>query len=115
MVHPWSLGDLPNDLTEDTLVIGIYVSDFHRDWPWDEKRWTFVHSRMTELTSECWLGDAASIAAALQGATSVRGFIEAHLASWIPSFGQFSPLPALFPEVERRCDSFSKWWNMIAR
>ena len=115
LVHPWSFGDLPNDLSEDTLVIGIYVSDFHRDWPWDEKRWTFVHSRMAELAHECWWGDAASIAAALQGATSVRGFIETHLASWLLSLGQFSPLPALFPKVERRCDSFSKWWNIVSR
>jgi deoxyribodipyrimidine photo-lyase len=37
LVHPWSLGDLPADLPKDSLVIGIFVSEFHRAWPWSEK------------------------------------------------------------------------------
>jgi deoxyribodipyrimidine photo-lyase len=115
LVHPWSLGNLPSDLAKDTLVIGVYLSEFHRDWPWDERRWLFVQSRMNELASECWFGDALSIAAALEGAARVRGVMEAHIASLLPALGQFSPAPALFDEVERRCDSFSKWWNVVAR
>lgn len=115
LVHPWSLGDLPADLAKDTLVIGVYLSEFHLDWPWDERRWLFVQTRMNELASECWFGDALSIAAALEGATRVRGVMEAHVASLLPAVGQFSPVPALFDEVERRCDSFSKWWNIVSR
>ncbi|MFX5999250.1 hypothetical protein ABTF05_23000, partial [Acinetobacter baumannii] len=29
LVHPWSLGDLPADLPADTIVVGLYLSDFH--------------------------------------------------------------------------------------
>lgn len=115
LVHPWSLGDLPADLDPNTLVIGIYLSDFHRDWPWDERRWLFVQSRMKELASECWFGDALSVGFALEGASRVRGVMDAHIASWLPALGQFSPAPALFAEVDRRCDSFSKWWNIVSK
>ena len=34
LVHPWSLGALPDDLPPQTLVIGVLVDDFHRAWPW---------------------------------------------------------------------------------
>ena len=115
LVHPWSLGELPADLPKDSLVIGIFVSDFHRNWPWDEKRWLFVQSRMAELTSECWYGDRLSIELALQDAKQVVGVSEAHIAAWLPSSGQYIPSPTLFPNVERRCDSFSKWWQLVSK
>lgn len=115
LVHPWSLGDLPADLPKDTLVIGIFVSEFHRAWPWDERRWLFVQSRMAELASECWYGDRLSIELALQGAKRLGGVSEAHIAPWLPSAGQYIPSPALFPNVERRCDSFSKWWRLVSQ
>jgi deoxyribodipyrimidine photo-lyase len=115
LVHPWSLGDVPSDLPKDSLVIGFFVSDFHRNWPWDEKRWLFVKSRMAELTSECWYGDRLSIELALQDAKQVGGVSEAHIASWLPSSGMYRSQPALFPNVERRCDSFSKWWQLVSK
>lgn len=115
LVHPWNLGELPADLPKDSLVIGIFVSDFHRNWPWDEKRWLFVKSRMAELTSECWYGDRLSIELALQDAKQVGGVSEAHIAAWLPSSGMYRSQPALFPNVERRCDSFSKWWQLVSK
>lgn len=115
LVHPWNLGELPADLPKDSLVIGIFVSDFHRNWPWDEKRWLFVKSRMAELTSECWYGDRLSIELALQDAKQVGGVNEAHIAPWLPTAGQYIPSPTLFPNVERRCDSFSKWWQLVSK
>jgi deoxyribodipyrimidine photo-lyase len=115
LVHPWNLGDVPSDLPKDSLVIGIFVSDFHRNWPWDEKRWLFVQSRMAELISECWYGDRLSIELALQEAKQVGGVSEAHIASWLPSSGMYRSQPALFPNVERRCDSFSKWWQLVSK
>jgi deoxyribodipyrimidine photo-lyase len=109
------LGELPADLPKDSLVIGIFVSDFHRNWPWDEKRWLFVQSRMAELTSECWYGDRLSIELALQDAKQVGGVSEEHIAPWLPTAGQFIPSPVLFSKVERRCDSFSKWWQLVSK
>ena len=115
LVHPWNLGELPADLPKDSLVIGIFVSDFHRNWLWDEKRWLLVQSRMAELTSECWYGDRLSIELALQDAKQVGGVSGAHIAAWLPSSGMYRSQPALFPNVERRCDSFSKWWQLVSK
>jgi deoxyribodipyrimidine photo-lyase len=115
LVHPWSLGDLPADLPKDTLVIGIFVSEFHRAWPWNEKRWLFVQSRMAELASDCWYGDRLSIELALQGAKRLGGMSEAHIGPWLPTAGKFISSPTLFSNVERRCDSFSKWWRLVSQ
>lgn len=38
LVHPWSLGELPASLPAGTQVIGVFVADFHRVWPLNERR-----------------------------------------------------------------------------
>jgi deoxyribodipyrimidine photo-lyase len=115
LVHPWSLGELPSALPADTLVIGVFVADFHRAWPWNERRWKFVASRMAELAVQRWHGDAAAIGAALQGARRVRSIDEPHLAPWLARWAECEAAPALFPPVDRRCDSFSQWWARASR
>jgi deoxyribodipyrimidine photo-lyase len=110
LVHPWCLGELPR-LPPDTAVIGIAVADFHRLWPWSEQRWHFVGSRMAELARERWHGDANAIGLALQGARCVRSVDEPHLAPWLTRWARCESAPALFPVVDRRCDSFSQWWR----
>jgi deoxyribodipyrimidine photo-lyase len=115
LAHPWTLGPLPADLPADTTVIGIFVADFHRAWPWSERRWHFVGRRMAELAPTRWHGDAAAIGAALRHARSVRSIAEPHLAAWLPDWADCAPAPALFPPVECRCDSFSQWWTRASR
>ena len=114
LVHPWSLG-APPELPADTLVLGLLVSDFHRTWPWSERRWRFVGTRMAELTSQCWHGDAAAIGAALAGARRVRCLDEPHLAPWLARWAACQAAPALFPPVARPCDAFSQWWTRASR
>ncbi|MDP3225923.1 MAG: FAD-binding domain-containing protein [Rubrivivax sp.] len=115
LVHPWSLGALPAKLPASVVVIGIFVADFHSGWPWNAQRWRFVGSRMAELASERWHGDAAAIGAALQGARSVRSIDEPHLAPWLTKWAACEAAPALFAQVDRRCDSFSQWWTRTSR
>ncbi|MGJ7581864.1 FAD-binding domain-containing protein [Variovorax sp. RHLX14] len=115
LVHPWSLGDLPATLPADTLVIGVFVADFHRAWPWSERRWDFVGRRMAELTSQSWHGDASAIGIALNAARSVRSIDEPHLAPWLTDWAACEVVPALFPPIDQRCDSFSKWWTRASR
>ena len=115
LVHPWSLGELPAALPADTLVIGVFVADFHHTWPWSEQRWNFVGRRMAEITADCWHGDAAAIGAALQGARKVRSIDEPHLTPWLPRWAVCEAAPALFPPVDQRCDSFSQWWARASR
>jgi deoxyribodipyrimidine photo-lyase len=115
LVHPWSLGVLPAALPPDTLVIGVAVADFHRAWPWSERRWRFVCSRMAELAPQRWYGNAAAIGAALADARRVRSIDEPHLTPWLANWAGCEVLPALFPQVDRRCDSFSQWWARATR
>jgi deoxyribodipyrimidine photo-lyase len=115
LVHPWSLGALPASLSPDALVLGIAVADFHQAWPWNERRWHFVSRRMGELAALRWCADAATLGAALQGARRVRSVDEPHLAPWLTRWAACDAAPALFPTVDRRCDSFSQWWNRASR
>jgi deoxyribodipyrimidine photo-lyase len=115
LVHPWSLGELPASLPADTQVIGIFLADFHRAWPWNERRWHFVGSRMAELASERWYADAHVIGAAMKSARSVRTLGEPHLAPSLARLAECETARELFPPVHRRCDSFSQWWNRVSR
>lgn len=115
LVHPWSLGELPADLPAHTLVIGIFIADFHHHWPWSERRWHFVGSRMAEITAHRWHADAATIRAALQGARSVRSIDDPHLSPWLAHWAVCDKASELFPSVDRRCDSFSQWWTRAVR
>jgi deoxyribodipyrimidine photo-lyase len=115
LVHPWNLGDLPTSLPANTVVVGVFITDFHRTWPWSERRWRFVASRMAELAALRWQGDAAALGAALQGAAQVRSVDEPHLAPWLTRLAVCEAAVGLFPAVARRCDSFSQWWTRASR
>jgi deoxyribodipyrimidine photo-lyase len=115
LVHPWSLGELPTELRPDVLVVGLAVAEFHRAWPWNEKRWQFVSSGLGELAAIRWYGDAAAMGAALKGARSVRAVGEPHMTPWLAQWADCMPAPTLFPVVERRCDSFTQWWKRATR
>ncbi len=115
LVHPWSLGELPASLPDDTQVIGVFLADFHSAWPWNERRWHFVGSRMVELTSQRWHASAGDIVAALKSARRVRTIDEPHLAPSLTRSADCEAPPALFRPVDQRCDSFSQWWNRATR
>lgn len=115
LMHPWSLAELPSELSANARVIGIFVREFHHAWPWNERRWHFVTSRMNALAAECWFGDADAIGAALQASRSVRSIDEPHLAAWLDRWAVCDRAPALFPPIEQRCDSFSQWWTRSSR
>ncbi len=115
LVHPWSLGELPASLAADTLILGVFVADFHGGWPWSAQRWRFVGSRMAELAAEQWHGDARAIGAALRCARSVRSIDEPHLARWLPTWAACEAAPELFAPGDRRCSSLSQWWSRASR
>jgi deoxyribodipyrimidine photo-lyase len=115
LVHPWSLGSLPADLSSDTVVIGLLLSDFHRAWPWSARRWQFVGTRMKALAPLCWYCDEATAATALRGARRVRSFAEPHLAPALGRLAVCDDADELFAPIDRRCDSFSQWWSRATR
>jgi deoxyribodipyrimidine photo-lyase len=115
LIHPWNLGPLPAQLPEGVIVLGLYVSDFHCQWPWTERRWNFVGQRMAELADTCWFGSADDLGAALEAARHVRAVAEPHLAHCLSRWAEPAPGSELFPTVERPCHSFSKWWSQATR
>ena len=115
LVHPWNLGELPADLPAATVVIGLLVKDFHRAWPWSERRWRFVCQRMAETTGTIWHADARAIGSALQTSRRVRSTADPHIAPWLEQWADCEEQPALFEPVSRRCDSFSQWWTRTSR
>lgn len=115
LVHPWQLGALPVDLPADTVVMGLWLADFHQAWPWSEARWRFVGTRLAELAGLQWWGDAAAVGCALAAAREVRCVAEPHLQSWLGRWAACLPAPRLFPQVERPCTSFSQWWTRASK
>ena len=115
LVHPWNLGELPISLPKDTVVVGVLLDDFHQAWPWSAHRWTFVASRMAEMVTLRWKGDARAVAEALQAANRVHSVDEPHLRPWLERLATCEAAPALFPAVNGRCDTFSQWWARAVR
>lgn len=115
LVHPWSLGELPPDLPADTVVIGLLLSDFHQVWPWNERRWRFVVSRMREITGICWYADSVSVGRVLANARRIRSVANPHLAAYQEQWAECAPAPLLFPANDRLLPSFSKWWTRASR
>ncbi|MBT9494338.1 MAG: deoxyribodipyrimidine photolyase [Paucibacter sp.] len=119
LLHPWSLGELPPQLPPNTALVFLVVSDFHKAWPWSERRWRFVAQRVAELAREhplqCWHASAAEIGAALAASTRVRSVDEPHLRPWLSAWAECRAAPALFPAVAGPCASFSQWWTRSTR
>lgn len=115
LVHPWSLGALPDDLPPGTIALAVLPADWHRKRPWSEARWRFVGTRMAELAQVRWLADAAVLGRALRAARSVEAIVDPHLdAAWtllLPPGARRRPVARLFVPVERVCGSFSQWWS----
>ena len=70
---------------------------------------------MAALAPERWWCDADGLAAALAGAARVRSVDDPHLTRWLLRSAQLDAPAALFPPVERRCESFSQWWSRTTR
>ncbi len=115
LVHPWALGGLPADLPADALVLGLWLDEFHADWPWSSARWAFVQAGMAALAPVQWHGSAGQVSEALAGARQARSVDEPHLAPWLPRIAQCDAAPTLFAPVTRRCDSFSQWWTRVSK
>jgi deoxyribodipyrimidine photo-lyase len=109
LVHPWSLADVPQGSTP----IAVLSADFHRTWPWSERRWRFVGARMAALTSHRWIGESDALPAALAVARCVRGIRNPHLGATFDAF-DLAPMPRAFADPDTRCRSFSAFWNQQA-
>ena len=115
LVHPWALRAPPPDLPADVVIIGIYLREHHHAWPWPEARWRWVDKAMAAVTQQRWVIDAAGLAAALSSAAGVRSVEDPHITRWLEPIAALDAAPSLFPLVNQRCSSFSKWWTRATR
>ncbi len=116
LVHPWSLGDTPIDLPENTLLVAIIITGWHDQWPWSNRRWNFVTTRQRELASLCWLGNTDELCAGLVQARSVSAIDDPHYSEKLHRLHDdivLRPAPRLFDSVAPVCDSFSQWWRQL--
>ena len=101
MIHPWALAAPASG----RRGIGVFVADFHRRWPWSERRWRFVFDSMRRLTDRIVWCEAPPPATADTVANP-------HLGDWLRP-GQGQPVPRLFADPDRRCRSFSAYWRQV--
>ncbi|MDP3822413.1 MAG: FAD-binding domain-containing protein [Burkholderiales bacterium] len=115
LVHPWALRAPPADLPDSAVVVGVYLREHHDAWAWPEARWRWVDAAMGAVAPERWFLDATSLGAALANAACVRSVDDPHLTPWLQRVARLDAAPALFPSVQRRCESFSQWWTRATR
>ncbi len=129
LVHPWmlagrdSLSDSLSDSSSNPstnpssaghLRLGVIHAPFHQRFPWSAQRWAFVMTRLREITDAVFIGDLATLPAALAQAAEVSS-----VATFNPGYRQalaqlcapLLPAPRYFPDPERPCRSFSAFWN----
>ncbi|AZY48976.1 deoxyribodipyrimidine photolyase [Bordetella avium] len=112
LVHPWALGELPDDMPADRLCVGWWPQPYHLRWPWSERRWRFVATRMGAVAAYDCYGDGASLLRLLQGARDIQTLSNPHVRHLLPAAVRQRPAPTLFPVLEQSCRSFSAWWKL---
>jgi len=108
LVHPWALGEVPGGL----LPVAVLDADWHARWPWSQRRWLFVVTRMQALAALRWFGPQTELLQTLRAARSVQGWRNPHLdAAWdaLP----LNQPPAPWSEPAQRCRSFSAYWAWV--
>jgi deoxyribodipyrimidine photo-lyase len=113
LIHPWALRAPPPDLPAGIILVGVFIAEFHRRWPWSSARWRFVGQRLQALTPHCWYADEAEIAATLRAARSVTTVADPHFSLGGLETLHTRPAPQLFAGIDRPCNSFSQWWSHV--
>jgi deoxyribodipyrimidine photo-lyase len=115
LVHPFALrAGLPAksgiDGEPGTPVLAAYLAEFHACWPWNARRWHFVHQAMTQFGGTPWWASAAAWSAL---AGKARTFDDPHLRPFGLLHDAMAP-PQLFAEPGRICQSFSQFYRQVA-
>jgi deoxyribodipyrimidine photo-lyase len=116
LIHPWDLAE-PIIEANAKPRVGIIHAPFHAEFPWSERRWNFVMTRMCEVTSDIFIGDVSELIRENKNvkfsatATYNFGYREALLAANV----SLSPIRRFTADPEKMCGSFTKFWALAGR
>ena len=113
LVHPWALADVPADVPSDAVVVAASWAEQTQAHPWDARRWQFVGDRMAALSSHRWWGSVPEMEAVLAQAQTVHTVAHLRLPEMPKVCWQQRAAPRLFRDLDKPCDSFSKWWVQV--
>jgi deoxyribodipyrimidine photo-lyase len=128
LVHPWALGPRPEDdgtpdsaqtprMTRSSCRLGVLHLPFHLAFPWSERRYQFVMTRMQAVCDAVFVGDLTQLAPALARAAQVRAqaTLNPHYRDALAAIARLMPQAAWLPQPSKPCDSFSKFYERVQR
>ena len=130
LIHPWDLAEPDSaspDASNRVKKIGIIHAPFHAQFPWSEKRWDFVMTRMQAITDTIFIGDLnlfltqlrqANPAATLTATETYCGGYREALSSTLSSslaHRLITPVRRFTQDPEKCCTSFTSFWSAIGR
>jgi deoxyribodipyrimidine photo-lyase len=116
LIHSWAM---QGERTPAALRIGIVHTPAHAKLPWSEKRWQFVLTRMQASCDAVYIGDIGKLglmplwpgkASVTAQATLFEGYRDI-----LPRMAQLQPMPKLFAQPNRLCNSFSKFYEQAQK
>ncbi len=116
LIHPWDLAK-PAVETNKKPRLGIIHAPFHAEFPWSQRRWHFVMTRMREVTDDIFVGDISQLVRENKNTkfsatvTYNFGYREALSASNV----LLSPIPRFTQDPEKMCSSFTRFWAAVGR
>jgi deoxyribodipyrimidine photo-lyase len=110
LIHPWSLGAVPQHNAARGVVIGVGFAESHAQMPWSTQRWRFVTQGLQAQTEYLWWGTTVQISEALRPARSVCWQPDPHLPPAPQGTQEYSPA-SLFEAVKIYCPGFAQWWR----
>jgi deoxyribodipyrimidine photo-lyase len=116
LIHPWSLY-----LPGENPAIGIINTDFHREFPWSERRWQFVAESMRRRCRMVVEGNTASLRALINEKLVGKRLLAANTSN--PHYRDLmthtaltvSPEPRAFANPAMLKRSFTSFWNHVSR
>jgi deoxyribodipyrimidine photo-lyase len=104
---------VPADLHQDVVVVAALCAEQTQAHPWNARRWQFVGERMAALTPHRWWCKVSTLEAALAQAQSVHTVAHLRLPEMPSVSWQRRAAPRLFRNLDKPCESFSKWWVQV--
>jgi deoxyribodipyrimidine photo-lyase len=117
LVHPWNLSEYLVRGGGRKQRLGIIHLPFHAAYPWSEKRWEFVLTRMKAVTDWVFVGDAMSLIKSINSAHSVLTY-NPHYHEFLMALQQSSdvqlePEPTQFLAPAEFCSSFTRYYQQV--